>query len=112
MSDLPKFTNSSTAFAEDYAATISRWAIFARRAIIAAALSCKIFARASSPICASASALLVPLAAEFGAVGAAHDVLGAVQAHLRLDRARAASLGKLTIKLNGDLTSLSCLLST
>src|SRR5919106_1582028 len=44
---------------EDYAATVSRGATFARRDIIAAALRCKIFARASSPICASASALLV-----------------------------------------------------
>src|SRR5438477_10391107 len=30
-----------------------------------------------------------PLAAEFGAVGAAHDAIGAVQAHRGLDRARA-----------------------
>ena len=43
----------------DYAATVSRCATFASRDIIAAALSCKIFVRASSPIRASASALLV-----------------------------------------------------
>src|SRR5437667_11858741 len=30
-----------------------------------------------------------PVAAELGAVGAAHDTVGAVQAHARLDRARA-----------------------
>src|ERR1700724_2529249 len=30
-----------------------------------------------------------PVAAELGAVGAAHDALGAVQVHRRLDRARA-----------------------
>src|SRR5690348_1974072 len=30
-----------------------------------------------------------PVAAELGAVGAAHDALGAVQTHRRLDRARA-----------------------
>src|ERR1700730_18037031 len=30
-----------------------------------------------------------PVAAELGAVGAAHDALGAVQGHRRLDRARA-----------------------
>src|SRR5882762_10129535 len=30
-----------------------------------------------------------PIAAELGAVGAAHDALGAVQAHRRLDRPRA-----------------------
>src|SRR5438094_7194608 len=33
--------------------------------------------------------LLGPLAAELGAVGAAHDAVGAVQAHARFDRARA-----------------------
>src|SRR5437867_10387959 len=44
---------------EDYAATVSRCATFASRDIIATALRCKIFARASSPIFASASALLV-----------------------------------------------------
>ncbi len=44
---------------DDYAATVSRCATFASRDIIAAALLCKIFSRASSPICASASALLV-----------------------------------------------------
>jgi hypothetical protein len=43
---------------EDYAATVSRCATFASRDIIAVALRCKIFARASSPICGSASALL------------------------------------------------------
>src|SRR5207249_279595 len=44
---------------EDYAATVSRCATFASRDIIAVALRCKIFSRASSLICASASALLV-----------------------------------------------------
>ena len=52
-----------------------------------------------------------PLAAEFGSVGAAHDALGAVQAHRGLDRAQAASLGKAINKLSGDLTALSNLLS-
>ena len=44
---------------EDYAVAISRCAVFATRASIAAALPCRICSRASSPICASASAFLV-----------------------------------------------------
>src|SRR5262245_24243553 len=43
----------------DYAATVSRCTTFVSPDNIAAALRCKILARASSPISASASALLV-----------------------------------------------------
>ena len=71
------------------AAAVSRCAVLTTRASIAAALRCRICSRASSPICASASAFRVQSHAELAAVGAAHDALGAVQAHRRLDRARA-----------------------
>src|SRR6266852_2354303 len=44
---------------EDQAAALSRCAVLTTRASIAAALRCRICSRASSPICASASAFLV-----------------------------------------------------